>query len=75
MRMIRTQIMLDEEQHQYLQREARARNVSISEVLRRLLSEEMSKISHAQVRGAEMIAEHAESGPEAEVQHDEVLYR
>jgi negative regulator of replication initiation len=67
--------MLDEEQHQYLQREARALGISISEVIRRLLAKELQKVSYSQVEGAGIIAENAAAGPEAELHHDEVLYR
>ena len=72
--MIRTQIMLDEEQHWYLQQEARAQGISMSEVIRSLLDRELRKVSRAQAEGAEIIASNAASGHEAELHHDEVLY-
>ncbi len=67
--------MLDEEQHRYLKQEAKAQKLSISEVVRQLLDREMRKIAYAQADGAGIIAEHASSGPETEIHHDEVLYR
>ena len=67
--------MLDEEQHRYLQQEAKAQQKSISEVVRQLLDREMRTIAYAQADGASLIAEHASSGPKIEIHHDEVLYR
>jgi post-segregation antitoxin (ccd killing protein) len=72
--MIRTKIMLDEEQHWYVQQEARAQGISISEVVRSLLDRELRKASRAQAEGAEVIASNAASGPKTELHHDEVLY-
>lgn len=72
---IRTQIMLDKEQHWYLQQEAKAKRISMSEVIHRLLGRELRKVSCAQTQGAGIIAKHASSGPKTELHHDEVLYR
>lgn len=73
--MIRTQVILQEEHHRFLMEEARAKKISISEVVRRLIEEKQRALSLAQAQGALEIARGALPGPEDSPHHDEVLYR
>ncbi|HIE12299.1 MAG TPA: ribbon-helix-helix protein, CopG family [Desulfotomaculum sp.] len=73
--MIRTQVLLTEEQHRFLTEEARTRGVSLSELIRRLVEEKRSLLTEAQRRGAEEMAREAVEVPSETVHHNEVLYR
>ncbi|WP_258361075.1 hypothetical protein [Moorella sulfitireducens (nom. illeg.)] len=73
--MIRTQILLQEEQHRFLLEQARLKKMSISAVVRHLIEEKQEELSLAQARGALEMARGAVTGPAESVHHDEVLYR
>ncbi len=75
MSMKRTQIMVREEQHDYLIQQAAVNNVSISEVIRKLIDEKMTKTIARQSSGGLKMAESAADGPADYTDHDEVLYR
>jgi len=73
--MERTQILLEEEQHQFLLEEAKKRGISLSEMVRRLIAEKQRAISLAQSQGGLEMAEKAVSGPADRLHHDQVLYK
>ncbi|QGP93039.1 hypothetical protein MGLY_24360 [Neomoorella glycerini] len=73
--MIRTQILLQEEQHRFLLEQARLKKISISAVVRHLIEEKQEELSLAQARGALGMARGAVAGPAEAVHHHEVLYR
>lgn len=73
--MKRTQILVREEQHDYLIQQAAVNNVSISEVIRKLIDEKMTETIARQSRGGLKMAESAADGPADYTDHDEVLYR
>ncbi len=73
--MIRTQVLLTEEQYKFLTEEARTRGVSLSELIRRLVEEKRFSLTETQRRGAEEMAGGAVEGPGEALHHDEVLYR
>jgi len=60
--MIRTQVLLTEEQYKFLTEEARTQGVSLSELIRRLVEEKRLSLTEAQRRGAEEVAEGAVEG-------------
>lgn len=57
--MVRTQILLEEEQHKFLVEEARKKGTSLSEVIRRLVAEKQREISLARSRGGLEMAKKA----------------
>lgn len=73
--MIRTQILLQEDQHRFLLEQARLKKMSLSAVVRRLIEEKQQELSLAQARGGLEMAQGAVAGPAEPVHHDEVLYR
>ncbi len=73
--MKRTQIMVKEEQHEYLMQQAAVNSVSISEVIRNLIDEKMAETVNRQSRGGVQMAESAADGPAEYTDHDDVLYR
>jgi len=73
--MKRTQIIVREEQHDYLTQQAAVNNISISEVIRKLIDEKMADTIARQSRGGMQMAENAADGPSDYVDHNEVLYR
>ncbi|GAB6274871.1 MAG: hypothetical protein STSR0004_17360 [Peptococcaceae bacterium] len=75
MSIVKTQILLKEDQHRFLQEEARLKNVSISEVIRELIEEKRKQMSLSQVKGALEMANGAIAGPADSFHHDKVLHR
>ncbi|MDY6826600.1 MAG: hypothetical protein SVV67_05415 [Bacillota bacterium] len=73
--MKRTQIMIREEQHDYLAQQAAVNNISISEMIRKLIDEKMAETIARQSRGGMQMTESAVDGPAEYTDHDEVLYR
>ena len=73
--MKRTQILVKEEQHDYLVQQAAVENTSISAVIRKLIDENMAKTIVKQSLGGMQMAEKAVEGPADYTDHDEVLYR
>ena len=73
--MIRTQVLLTEDQYNFLTEEARSRGLSLSELIRRIVEERRFLLAEAQRRGAEEMADGAIEGPGDTPHHDEVLYR
>ncbi|MGM0652980.1 MAG: hypothetical protein ACQES4_09420 [Bacillota bacterium] len=73
--MKRTQIIVREEQHDYLAQQAAVNNISISEVIRNLIDEKMADTMARQSHGGINMAESAADGPSDYTDHDEVLYR
>ena len=73
--MKRTQILVKEEQHDYLVQQAAVENTSISGVIRKLIAEKMAKTIVKQSIGGMQMAESAADGPADYTDHDEVLYR
>ena len=73
--MIRTQILLQEEQHRFLLEQARLKKMSLSAVVRHLIEEKQEDLSLAQARGAMEMARGAVAGPAEAIHHDEVLYQ
>ena len=73
--MKRTQILVKEEQHDYLVQQAAVENTSISSVIRKLIDEKMAKAIEKQSFGGMQMAERAVEGPADYTDHDEVLYR
>jgi len=73
--LIRTQILLEEEQHKFLLEEARKKGVSLSELFRRLITEKQHEISLVQSKGGLEMAKTAVPGPSGHTHHDEVLYK
>lgn len=73
--MKRTQIIVREEQHDYLAQQAAVNNISISEVIRNLIDEKMADTMASQSHGGINMAESAVDGPTDHTDHDEVLYR
>jgi len=73
--MKRAQILVREEQHEYLTQQAAVNNVSISEVVRKLIDEKMAETIARQSRGGMQMAGNAADGPADYTDHDEVLYR
>jgi len=73
--MKRTQILVKEEQHDYLVQQAMVNNISISEVIRKLIDEKMAKTIAKQSLGGMQMAQSAAEGPTDYTDHDEVLYR
>ncbi len=71
----RTQIIVREEQHEYLTQQATVNSISISEVIRKLIDEKMAETIAKQSRGGMKMAESAADGPADYTDHDEVLYR
>lgn len=75
MLMKRTQILVREEQHDYLIQQAAVNKSSISGVIRKLIDEKMTETIARQSRGGLMMAESAADGPADYTDHDKVLYR
>jgi predicted CopG family antitoxin len=73
--MKRTQILVKEEQHDYLVQQAAVNDISISEVIRRLIDKKITETIARQSRGGIDMAESAVEGPAEYTDHDEVLYR
>ena len=73
--MRRTQIIVREEQHDYLTQQAAVHSISISEVIRKMIDEKMIETAAKQSAGGLKMAESAADGPAEYVDHDEVLYR
>jgi len=73
--MIRTQILLQEDQHRFLSEQARLKKMSLSAIVRRLIEEKQEELSQTQARGALEMAGGAVDGPSDAVHHDEVLYQ
>jgi predicted CopG family antitoxin len=73
--MKRTQILVKEEQHDYLVQQGTVTNTSISDVIRRLIDDKMAETINKQSRGGMQMAERAAEGPADHTDHDEVLYR
>ncbi len=72
--MKRTQIIVREEQHDYLTQQAAVNNISISEVIRKLIDKKMVDTIARQSRGGMQMAENAADGPSDYTDHNEVLY-
>jgi len=70
----RTQILVKEEQHDYIAQQAAAKNTSISDIIRRLIDEKMAETINEQSRSGIKMAEYAVEGPSEYKDHDEVLY-
>ncbi len=73
--MKRTQILIKEEQHDYLVQQAAVNDISISEVIRRLIDNRITENIARQSRGGIDMAESAAEGPAEYTDHDQVLYR
>jgi len=73
--LIRTQIMLEEEQHKFLLEEAKSKGISLSEAIRRLIAEKQRSISLTQSKGGLEMAQKAIAGPADYLHHDEILYK
>ncbi len=73
--MKRTQILVKEEQHDYLVQQAAVNDISISEVIRRLIDNRITETIVRQSRGGIDMAESAAKGPAEYTDHDQVLYR
>ena len=73
--MINEQILVKEEQHDYLVQQAAVENTSISAVIRKLIEEKMAETIVKQSLGGMQMAEKAVEGPADYTDHDEVLYR
>jgi hypothetical protein len=72
--MCRTQISIEDEQHAYLEREARSAGISIAELLRRMITERMREQSEAH-DPLEALAGLAEGdGAPAGREHDRYLH-
>jgi len=64
--------MPEEEQHKFLLEEARSKGISLSETIRRLVSEKQREISLAQSKGGLEIAQKAVAGPADYLHHQEL---
>jgi hypothetical protein len=73
--MIRTHIMVKEEQHRYLHQQAVVNNTSISGIIRQLIDDKMIETISQQSLGGSQMAELAADGPAEYKHHDEDLYR
>ena len=73
--MKRTQILVKEEQYDYLIQQAAVKDISISEVIRRLIDNSINDTIARQSRGGIEMAESAAEGPTEYTDYDEVLYR
>ena len=72
--MKRTQILVKEEQHNYLAQQAEVNNTSISNVIRKMIDEKMAETINKQSQGGIRMAELAADGPADHKHHDEDLY-
>jgi len=72
--MKRTQILVKEEQHNYLVQQAEVNNTSISDVIRRMIDEKMAETINKQSQGGLKMAEFATDGPAEYKHHDKDLY-
>ena len=72
--MKRTQILVKEEQHNYLVQQAEVNNTSISNVIRKMIDEKMDETINKQSQGGIRMAELATDGPADYKPHDEDLY-
>ncbi len=72
--MKRTQILVKEEQHNYLVQQAKINNTSISNVIRKMIDEQMTETINKQSQGGIRMAELAADGPAEYKHHDEDLY-
>jgi len=73
--LIRTQIMLEEEQHKFLLEEARSKGISLSEAIRRLIAEKQRSISLTQSKGGLEMAQKAIAVPADYLHHERQAYR
>ncbi len=72
--MKRTQILVKEEQHNYLVQQAEVNNTSISNVIRKMIDEKMTETINKQSQGGIRMAELAADGPAEYKHHDGDLY-
>ncbi|MGM0653113.1 MAG: hypothetical protein ACQES4_10100 [Bacillota bacterium] len=72
--MKRTQILVKEEQHNYLVQQAEVNNTSISDIIRKMIDEKMAETINKQSQGGIRMAKFAVDGPVEYKHHDEDLY-